>query len=333
MKKKRIAINGFGRIGRAVARIILQHHSDHIQLVAINDPSDAASSIHLFQFDTNWGRYTGKCAFLEKESAFSIDDHIVKYFSTKEITALPWKELDIDVVIESTGKFVSKEDCELHLKQGAKKVLLSSPPKTDGFKTIVIGVNDETLTEEDLLVSCASCTTNCLGPITKVINDHFQIETAFMTTVHSYTNDQRILDVGHRDLRRARAAALNIIPTSTGAAKAIGKIIPSLDKKMNGISIRVPTPTVSIVDLVAKVSKKTTVEEVNATLKKASDTMPMILGYEERPLVSMDYKLDSRSSIVDAKETMVINDLVKVFSWYDNEWGYSNRMVDLVQKM
>ncbi|NCP66778.1 type I glyceraldehyde-3-phosphate dehydrogenase [bacterium] len=333
--KKRVAINGFGRIGRAAARIILADHRDTLELVAINDPSPSEQTALLFQFDSNFGRLGKEVSVVEEEGKefLQVGDDRIRSFGSRSITELPWKELEIDVVLECTGVFRTVETAQPHIDQGAKKVVLSAPAKGDGFSTFVIGVNCDSITGKETLLSCASCTTNCLAPVAKVLNDSFGIEAGLMTTIHSYTNDQRILDVGHSDLRRARAAALNIIPTSTGAAKAVALVIPELKGKMTGTSVRVPTPTVSLVDLTVQVKKRATAEEVNAALKAASDKMPHILGFETRPLVSSDYKQDSRSSIVDAAETMVMGDLVKVLAWYDNEWGYSSRLVELVEKL
>lgn len=332
--KKRVAINGFGRIGRAVARIIMRHHQDTLELVAINDPSDGTSSALLFEFDSTFGRYPGTVAFDEATQDLIIDGQRIKKLTTRNIEDLPWGDLGIDIVLEATGVFRKKEDCERHKAQGAKKVLLSAPAKTDGFKTIVLGVNDHILTPEDTLVSNASCTTNCLAPLAKVLHDHFNIEKGFMTTIHSYTTSQRILDMNDKgDLRRGRAAALNLIPTTTGAAKAIGLVLPELNGKLDGLSVRVPTPTVSMVDLTVNVGRETTTEEVNNLLRSAAEQTPTILGYEERPLVSMDFRMDARSSIVIPSETKVSGNLIKVLSWYDNEWGYSNRMADLVAAM
>ena len=335
MSKKRVAINGFGRIGRAAARIILSDFSDKLELVAINDPSPTETTAHLFKFDSNYGTFHKEIK-IEKsgDKAFlNVGGTKIQSFSTREITELPWGELKIDIVLECTGVFRTKEKCQPHIDQGAKKVLLSAPAKDDGFKFIVIGVNDKELKDSDIFVSNASCTTNCLAPVVKVLDENFEIKSGLMTTIHAYTNDQNILDVGHKDLRRARAGALNMIPTSTGAAKAVGLVIPHLKGKMTGLAVRVPTPTVSLVDLVVKVGKTVTAEEVNAALKKASDANPHILGFETRPCVSKDFQCDPRSSIVDASETMVIDDLVKVLAWYDNEWGYSMRYVELATMM
>ncbi len=331
--KKRVAINGFGRIGRAAARIILSEYSDQLELVAINDPSPTELTVHLFQFDSNYGTYEKEVSIVDGGDYIQVGNHKIRSFSTREISELPWGDLKVDIVLECTGVFRTVEKCQPHLDQGAKKVLLSAPAKSEGFATVVLGVNDEELTADAKFVSNASCTTNCLAPVAKVLNDTFGIESGLMTTIHAYTNDQRILDVGHKDLRRARAAALNMIPTSTGAAKAVGLVIPQLKGKLSGLAVRVPTPTVSLVDLVVKLKKGATAEEVNAALEAASKKNPHILGFEKRPLVSKDYQGDARSSIVDASETMVIDDMVKVLAWYDNEWGYSCRFVEMATMM
>lgn len=331
---KRVAINGFGRIGRAAMRIIMQRPELGIEIVAINDPSPLEQTMLLFEFDSNYGRYPGTVELSADEKFMIVDGKKIQVFASREISELPWGDLDIDVVLECTGVFRTADKVQPHLDQGAKKVLLSAPAKGDGFETIVLGVNEHALKDEHCLLSNASCTTNGLAPMVKALHESFEVESGLMTTIHSYTNDQRILDVGHSDLRRARAAALNIIPTSTGAAKAVALVLPELKGKLNGLSIRVPTPTVSLVDLVVQVKKAPKdADEVNAILKAASDKNPAILGYETRPLVSMDYKGDSRSSIVDASETMVIGNQIKVLTWYDNEWGYSNRLVELAAKL
>lgn len=331
--KKRVAINGFGRIGRAAARIILQDHTDQLELVAINDPSDPKMAAHLLQFDTNYGKFNKNISVEDLGKTLVVDDHQIHMFSTRKIEELPWKDMEIDIVLECTGVFRTVEKCQPHIDQGAKKVLLSAPAKGEGFKTIVLGVNEKDLSDKDIFVSNASCTTNCLAPIAKVLHENFGIESGLMTTIHAYTNGQCLLDIGHKDLRRGRAAAVNLIPTTTGAAKSVGLVIPELAGKLNGLAIRVPVPAVSITDFVAKLSKKATAEEVNAVLKKASEEMPDILGYETRPLVSHDYHCDPRSSIVDAPETMVSGDMVKVLAWYDNEWGYTCRFIDLATKL
>ena len=328
----KLAINGFGRIGRAAARIILNNYSDQLDLVAINDPSAPELTAHLFKYDTNFGTLEGEVK-IEGDHLFVKGEKIRK-FQSRNISDLTWGELDVDVVLECTGVFRTQESCQPHLDQGAKKVLLSAPCKSEGFRTIVMGVNDDELKDSDLLVSNASCTTNCLAPVVKVLDESFGIESGMMTTIHSYTNDQRILDVGHSDLRRARAAAVNIIPTSTGAAKAVGMVYPKMAGKINGISVRVPTPTGSVTDLVVNLKTKVTAEEVNAALKAFSEKMPNVMGFETAPLVSSDYVGDSRSSIIDADQTMVVGEnMVKILSWYDNEWGYSCRLVELATKM
>lgn len=324
---KKIAINGFGRIGRAALRIALQNPD--VEVVAINDPSTIEQTAHLFQFDTNFGTFKGKVEIEDGGKILNVDGHKVRVFSTREISELPWGEIGVDTVLECTGVFRTQESAGKHLEQGAKKVVISAPAKSEGFATVVLGVNEDTLTGEETLISNASCTTNCLAPFAKVLHENFEIKSGLMTTIHAYTTSQKILDVGCSDLRRARAAAENMIPTSTGAAVAVGIVLPELNGKLNGMSVRVPMPTVSLVDLVVKVGKKVTVEEVNAALKAASDKIPHILGYETRPLVSRDFQCDPRSSIVDASETMVIDDMVKVLAWYDNEWGYSSRLVEL----
>ena len=331
----KVAINGFGRIGRAVARIIMKRKGD-LELVAINDLSDAKSLAHLFKYDTVMGKWGGTVE--AKDNALVINGKTVKVLAVKNPAELPWKDMGVKVVLESTGIFRSAESPKGgyadHLKAGASKVMLSVPAKDDIDATIVLGVNDEMLTSEVNCVSNASCTTNCLAPIAKVLNDTFGIEQGMMTTIHAYTNDQKVADMIHSDLRRARAAAANIIPTSTGAAKAIGKVIPALAGKLDGFAIRVPIPVGSIVDLVVNVKKDVTVESVNAAMKKAAQgPMKGILAYCDEPIVSSDIINDPSSSIFDSLCTMVIGKTVKVVSWYDNEWGYSNRSVDIMEKM
>lgn len=330
--KKRIAINGFGRIGRSAARIIMQDHKDTLELVAINDPSPIEHSALLFGYDSNFGRYPGTVD-TKGDDTLIIDGKNVNKFGTRNIEELPWADLKIDVVLECTGVFRDTKGAQKHIDQGAKKVVISAPAKDDGFDTFVIGANCDQITGNETLVSNASCTTNCLAPIAKVLDDEFGIESGLLTTIHSYTTSQPVLDLGGKDLRRGRAAALNLVPTSTGAAKAVSLVLPALAGKLDGMAVRVPTPTVSIVDLTIKVKKSTTVEEVNAAVKRASEKMPHILGYNDKPLVSMDFKQDSRSSIFDADSTYVMGDLVKVLSWYDNEWGYSCRIVELAEKL
>jgi len=326
----KVAINGFGRIGRNVFRAAFKKNVD-LEFVAINDLTDAKTLAHLLKYDSTFGKFEGEVSYTD--DALIVNGKEIKIFKETDPAKLPWGELGVDIVIESTGRFTNKDDAIKHIHAGAKKVIISAPAKNEDI-TIVMGVNENMYDPANHhVISNASCTTNCLAPIAKVINDKFRIKKGMMTTVHSYTNDQRILDLPHKDLRRARSAAMSIIPTTTGAAKAIHLVIPELKGKMNGFAMRVPTPDVSVVDLVAEVEVPVTVEEVNAALKEASETyMKGILGYSEEPLVSMDYKGDDRSSIVDAPLTMVIEGtLVKVVSWYDNEWGYSNRVVDLAK--
>jgi len=317
----KIAINGFGRIGRPVFRTIIDSHPE-LEVVAINDLTDKATLKHLLKYDSLYGIF-GK----------SIDSEI-QFLAEKDPENLPWKKLGVDVVLECTGLFTEFEGAKKHLEAGGKKVIISAPSKSGEIKTFVLGVNEEKYNpQSDNVVSMASCTTNCLAPVAKVLNDSFKIVRGFMTTSHSYTNDQRILDLPHKDLRRARAAALNIIPTSTGAASAIGKVIPELEGKLDGIALRVPTPTVSILDLVCLVEKETTSQEVNYAMKKASQNKELkgILGVEDAPLVSSDYKGNSFSAIVDSPLTMAIDNLIKVVAWYDNEWGYACRLAEFAE--
>ncbi|MFH1582479.1 MAG: type I glyceraldehyde-3-phosphate dehydrogenase [bacterium] len=317
----KVAINGFGRIGRPVFRNILDKHPK-LQVVAINDLTDSKTLNHLLKYDSIYGIYNKRIGSK------------VKLFAEKDPENLPWGKLGIDIVLECTGYFADFEGASKHLKAGAKKVIISAPCKSKGVATYILGVNaDKYNPKKDNVISMASCTTNCLAPVVKVLNDNFKIVKGFMTTCHSYTNDQRILDLPHKDLRRARAAALNIIPTSTGAASAIGQVIPEVDGKLDGIAFRVPTPTVSIIDLVCEVGKKTTVKEVNKLFKKAAATKPLkgILDTTEEPLVSSDYKGNSNSAIVDLPLTMVKDNIVKVVSWYDNEWGYASRLAELAE--
>ncbi len=327
----RVGINGFGRIGRLVFRIMKERGG--FDVVAINDLTDAGTLGHLLKYDSTQGRYPGSVEVNDKGLLVDGDQMVV--LSEKDPSKLPWGELGADVVVESTGVFRTPEKCGLHLQAGAKKVLLTVPAKGDVDATIVLGVNDDTLTAEDRIVSNASCTTNCLAPMAKVLNDTFGIEKGMMTTVHSYTNDQRLLDLPHSDLRRARSAAVSIIPTTTGAAKAIGKVIPALDGKMDGLALRVPTPVGSITDLVVTTAKPVTRESVNAAMKEAAEgPMKGILEYTEDPIVLADVVHHPASCILDASATMVLADnLVKVLGWYDNEWGYSNRCVDLIRRM
>lgn len=325
----KVGINGFGRIGRLVLRAGINDPS--IEFIAVNDLTDSKTLAHLLKYDSVHRKFNGEVS--STADSIIVNGKSIRILSEKDPANLPWKALGVQVVLECTGKFTTSDKAVAHVKAGAQKVLISAPAKGDDVKTIVIGVNEEMLDTGTSMISNASCTTNCLAPIAKVLHDNFKILRGLVTTIHSYTNDQVILDFPHKDLRRARAAALSMIPTSTGAAKAIGLVIPELKGKLNGLSIRVPTPDVSVVDLVAQLDKGTTVAEVNAAFKKASEgKMKGILGYSEEPLVSVDYTGDPRSSIVDAEQTMMIDDkFVKVMSWYDNEWGFSCRMVELLK--
>jgi glyceraldehyde 3-phosphate dehydrogenase len=329
MSKIKIGINGFGRIGRQVTRVILENHKD-IDIVAVNDVTDVKTNAHLFKYDSNYGPFHGTVE--HSNDSITINGHKIKVLSEKDPGKLPWKELGVEIVIESTGIFTKGEQAKLHLDAGAKRVIISAPAKGEDI-TIVLGVNEDKYdADKHHIISNASCTTNCLAPVAKVINDTFGIEYGLMTTIHSYTNDQRVLDLPHKDLRRARAAALNMIPTSTGAAQAVALVIPELKGKFNGFAMRVPTPTVSVIDFVVTLKKDATRESVNEALRKAAHgPLKGILEYTDEPLVSMDFKGNPASSIVDGDSTLVVGDrMVKVVSWYDNEWGYSNRVADLV---
>ncbi len=325
----KVGINGFGRIGRMVLKVILSRGGT-FDVVAINDLTDARTLAHLFKYDSVHGKYDGEVR--AKEKSIVVDGKEIEVLSIKNPAELPWKDKGAKVVVESTGVFREKAKIALHLQAGAEKVLLTVPAKDEIDNMIVLGVNDDALRPADKIVSNASCTTNCVASMAKVLNDAFGLEKGLMTTIHAYTNDQRILDFPHKDLRRARAAAANIIPTTTGAAKAVGKVIPELKGKLNGMAIRVPVTCGSITDLVAKLKKKATVEAVNAAFKKAAKEMKGILEYSEDPLVSSDIIDNPHSCIFDAQSTMVLgeDDLVKVIGWYDNEWGYSCRVVDLI---
>ncbi|QZZ19567.1 type I glyceraldehyde-3-phosphate dehydrogenase [Leptothermofonsia sichuanensis E412] len=327
----RVAINGFGRIGRNFARCWLTRENSQLQLVAINDTSDPKTNAHLLKYDSMIGTFGGEVS--ADENTITVNGHTIKCTSDRNPENLPWKDWDIDLVIESTGVFVSKEGASKHITAGAKKVLITAPGKGDDG-TFVVGVNHHDYDHhKHHVISNASCTTNCLAPIAKVLHENFGIIKGTMTTTHSYTGDQRLLDASHRDLRRARAAAMNIVPTSTGAAKAVALVLPELAGKLNGIALRVPTPNVSIVDLVVQVEKSTIAEQVNDVLRSAAEgPMKGILKYCDLPLVSTDHAGTDESSIVDAALTMVMGgDMVKVVAWYDNEWGYSQRVVDLAE--
>jgi glyceraldehyde 3-phosphate dehydrogenase len=328
----RVGINGFGRIGRNVFRAA-RDVDDGIEIVAVNDITDAGTLAHLLDYDSVFGRYPGSVAAGDGEIV--VEGAPVKVFAERDPAKLPWRDLGVDVVIESTGLFTDRDKAAAHLAGGAKKVIISAPAKGPDL-TVCLGVNDaeyDPATHD--VISNASCTTNCLAPLAKVLLDSFGIEQGFMTTCHAYTNDQRILDLPHGDLRRARAAALSIIPTSTGAARAIGEVLPELKGKLDGIALRVPVPDGSVVDLTCQVSRATTAEEVNAAFRAAAESGPLegILGYTEDPIVSRDIVGDSRSSLVDGALTMVSGTTVKVVSWYDNEWGYSCRLAELARRV
>lgn len=326
----KIAINGFGRIGRSAFRRILEKHPD-LEIVAINDLADNKTLAHLLKYDSVYGIYDKKVN--TKGESIVIDGNEVKVLNEKEPGNLPWKGLGIDIVLECTGFFTSVNQAKKHLDAGAKKVIISAPCQGSEVPYFILGVNqDKYDAGRDNIVSIGSCTTNCLAPIAKVLHDNFEIESGLMTTIHSYTNDQRLHDSPHKDLRRARAAMASMIPTTTGAAIVVTKVLPELEGKINGMAVRIPTPSVSLVDFVAKVKKETNVEEVNTAFKKASQEMKGILGIEDESLVSIDYKGNSLSSIVDSASTMVQEkNLVKVLAWYDNEWGYSCRLAEFAE--
>ncbi|MCL6478578.1 MAG: type I glyceraldehyde-3-phosphate dehydrogenase [Peptococcaceae bacterium] len=320
-------INGFGRIGRAVYRAAL-NYPDKITIVAVNDLTDAKTLAHLLKYDSVHGICRGEVE--ATKDSFRVGKNEVKVLAQKDPAEIPWRDLGVDLVVEATGRFTEREAAAKHLAGGAKKVLITAPAKNDDI-TIVMGVNNEKYDPaRHQVISCASCTTNCLAPMAKVLHRRFGIVRGMMTTVHSYTNDQQILDLPHKDLRRARAAALSIIPTTTGAAKAVSLVLPELKGKLHGMAMRVPTPNVSVVDLVAQLDRETTAEEINAVLKEAAqDELKGVMAYSEAPLVSRDYNGNPHSCIVDALSTMVIDGIMaKLIAWYDNEWGYSNRVVD-----
>jgi glyceraldehyde 3-phosphate dehydrogenase len=327
----KVGINGFGRIGRLVFKAAIEENVKGIEIVAVNDLTDAKTLAHLLKYDSTFGRFKGTVE--AKESSLVVNGKEIKVFSQKDPALIPWKDVGVKIVIESTGRFTDAEKAKAHLNGGVTKIIISAPAKNEDA-TFVMGVNEDKYdAKKHNIVSNASCTTNCLAPLAKVLLDTFGIKSGIMTTIHSYTNDQVILDFPHKDLRRARAAGLSMIPTSTGAAKAIGLVIPELKGKMDGLAVRVPTPDVSLVDLTIETEKPTTTAEVIAALKKASQTprFKNILSVCEEPLVSIDFKGDKTSSIVDADSTKVVGNLVKVLAWYDNEWGYSCRVVDLCE--
>lgn len=326
----RVGINGFGRIGRQVLKAMLEKYPNDLEVVAFNDLGDLPTMAHLLKYDSNYGRFPGTVEVAD--NGLVVNGKLIKALNEKDPAKLPWGDLGVDIVIEGTGVFTSREKCQPHLDAGAKKVIITAPAKGAIDLTIVIGVNDSIYdSAQHHVVSNASCTTNCLAPAAKVVHDNFVIKRGLMTTIHAYTNDQRILDLPHKDLRRARAAAMSMIPTTTGAARAVALVIPDLKGKFDGVAVRVPTSTVSLVDFVAEVEKEVTTEQLHAAFKAAAEgPMKGILGFEEEPLVSIDLKGDDRSSIVDAGFTSAFQGTtVKVMAWYDNEWGYSVRTADL----
>jgi glyceraldehyde 3-phosphate dehydrogenase len=329
----KVGINGFGRIGRQVFKALRDYYEDDIEVVAVNDLTDTHTLAHLLAYDSNYGAFDGTID--STETSIIVEDEEIHVLAERDPSKLPWRDLGAEIVIESTGVFTDAAKAKAHIDGGAKKVIITAPAKGEDI-TLVMGVNHEMYDpREHTIISNASCTTNCLAPLAKVLHQSFGIKKGWMTTIHSYTNDQVILDYPHKDLRRARAAALNIIPTTTGAARALSLVIPELKGKFDGFSLRVPTPTVSIIDFVAQLEKNATVEDVNGALIEASEgDLVDILDFSDQPLVSMDYKGDPHSSIVDGLSTMVIGgDLVKVIAWYDNEWGYACRVADLTNYM
>ena len=325
----RIAINGFGRIGRLCLRSMLERHKDLFSVVAVNDMADLETNAHLFQYDSTYGAFSGKLEV--GEGVLQVDGWNIAVLNQKDPSRLPWKNLGVDIVIESTGVFTDAAKVRLHLEAGAKKVIITAPAQNEDL-TVVLGVNDSAYDpKKHHIVSNASCTTNCLAPVVKTLHEAFGVERGLMTTTHAYTNDQRILDLMHKDLRRARAAAINIVPTTTGAAKAIGLVIPELRGKLHGLSLRVPTATVSVVDLVADLKRPATAEEINKVIRKAAEgPLKGIMAYCDKPLVSSDFRGHPASAIVDALSTVVLEGkMAKVLAWYDNEWGYSCRVADL----
>ncbi len=330
MKKIKVAINGFGRIGRVSFRVMLE--KENIEVVAINDLTDSKTLAHLLKYDSVHGIINADIK--HDEHALIVNGKKITVYAEKDPANLPWKELGIDVVIESTGFFLTKETAGKHITAGARKVIISAPANSNDIKTVVLGINDSILTNDDVIISNASCTTNSAAPLIKILDDNWGLEDGYITTVHSYTGDQRLHDAPHRDLRRARAAAVSIIPTSTGAAKAITKIFPHLDGKFGGCGMRVPVPDGSLTDITCVLRKKVTVAEINAAFKKAAEgELKGILEYTEDPIVSIDIVGNPHSCIFDAEFTSVVGNMTKVIGWYDNEFGYSNRISDLVQKI
>ncbi|MFC6997963.1 type I glyceraldehyde-3-phosphate dehydrogenase [Rufibacter roseus] len=328
-KKIRVAINGFGRIGRLTFKTLIER--ENVEVVAINDLTDNTTLAHLLKYDSVHGRFNGTVT--ADESSITVNGQRIEIFAEREPKNLPWGKLNVDVVLESTGRFVDEKGAGGHLEAGAKKVVISAPAKGD-IPTVVLGVNEDTLTGEETIVSNASCTTNCLAPMAKVLDEAFGIEKGFITTVHAYTADQNLQDAPHADLRRARAAAVSIVPTSTGAAKAVGLVLPHLNKKLDGVAMRVPIPDGSLTDLTVILKREVTKEEINAALKKAAENeMKGILEYTEDPIVSIDIVGNPHSCIFDAGMTSTMGTLAKVVGWYDNEYGYSNRAADLIERL
>ncbi len=329
----KIAINGYGRIGRLVHRALVESGRDDMEIVAINDLADVHTNVHLMKYDTVHGRFSHEVKAVDDDT-MQVNGKDIQVYSERDPADLPWNTLNIDIVFECSGVFTKREMAQKHIEAGAKRVLISAPA-TDEDLTVVYGVNHDKLTADHVIVSNASCTTNCLAPVAKTLNDAIGIEQGFMTTIHSYTGDQRVTDTAHKDLHRARAAAANLIPTSTGAAKAVGKVLPVLNGKLDGVAIRVPTPNVSLVDLKFNASRATNVDEVNDAIRKAADgPLKGILGYYTEPLVSSDFNHDPHSSIFSINETKVMDGtLVRIMTWYDNEWGFSNRMLDTAAVM
>jgi glyceraldehyde 3-phosphate dehydrogenase len=329
----KLAVNGFGRIGRNILRALYESGNSDIKVVAINDLAPIATNAHLFKYDSVHGIFNGDIEHSDDE--ITINGDRIKVCAERNPEDLPWGDLGVDIALECTGIFTDREKAALHIKAGAKKVLISAP-SGDADKMVVFGVNHTELEDDHQVVSNASCTTNCLAPVAKVLHETIGIEQGLMTTIHAFTNDQSVLDVAHKDLRRARSASLSMIPTSTGAAKAVGKVLPSLNGKLDGFSVRVPTPNVSVVDLTFSPSKKTTAEEINAEIEKAANgSLKGVLGYSTAPLVSIDFNHNPHSSVFDATQTRVMEggNFVKILSWYDNEWGFSNRMLDVAAYM
>ena len=332
--KVKVAINGFGRIGRNFLRCWHGRENSDLEVVAVNDSGGVKQASHLLKYDSILGQFDADVK-ITGDTSMSVDGKEIEVVSSRDPLTLPWKDMGVDLVIEGTGVFLNTEGAGKHLTAGAKKVLITAPAKGDDIPTIVVGVNDNEYDPKSTIVSNASCTTNCLAPFVKVLDEKFGIVKGLMTTTHSYTGDQRLLDASHRDMRRARAAALNIVPTSTGAAKAVAIVLPNMAGKLTGIALRVPTPNVSVVDLVIQTEKKTFAEEINAAFRQAADNeLKGVLAVSDEPLVSVDYRMTDVSSTIDSSLTMVMgDDMVKVVAWYDNEWGYSQRVVDLADMM